>query len=145
MTTLQQLLAAHPEAVKDIDDPINRGDSPILSELEPWAAARTIRAYAWNNGYGDDSYILDIESLLTAITAKLKAERGLSDAEIEGMRYSVIRSIHTERAWVGRGDQQGGNAANSINAAQIQNDHNACIDTLAAEIRRLRARCGEVK
>lgn len=140
MTTLQQLLAAHPEAVKDIDDPINRGDSPILSELEPWAAARTIRAYAWNNGYGDDSYILDIESLLTAIDAKLKAERGLTDAEIEGMKWKaegrgVMHNEIVGSQIVCLDDEE----ANDAVAAQ-----HACVDRLWQDIRRLRAKCGEV-
>lgn len=142
-TTLQQLLAAHPEAVDDIN-------STWPTKLDPKSVDTTsaiIREHAVKLGVASyaEACLDSVASLLSAIEAKLKAERGLSDAEIEGMRYSVIRSIHTERAWVGRGDQQGGNAANSINAAQIQNDHNACIDTLAAEIRRLRARIGEVK
>jgi len=142
VSTFTELLSANKEALEAFERHIG-------TSIEKWVAtddgkAREFRSYCQANSIGSP-WLDSIESLLTAITAKLKAERGLSDAEIEGMRYSVIRSIHTERAWVGRGDQQGGNAANSINAAQIQNDHNACIDTLAAEIRRLRAKCGEVK
>lgn len=82
MTTLPELLAAHPEAVKDIESRI--ANAP-LNKFDDEDATTRIRRYAALNRIGNP-YLDSIESLLTAITAKLKAERGLSDGEIEGMR-----------------------------------------------------------
>ena len=142
-TDLQSILAARPNAVKAIDDPINRGDSPHLYELEPWAAARVVRAYAWDNGYRDDAYIIDIAPLLDAIEAKLKAERPMSDEEIEGLKWEIMSDTEVINHWLKPKDEI---AASFIRCVrELEAKHTESIDTLHGQINLWRAKCGEGK
>lgn len=99
-----------------------------------------VRDYARKNRIGDsafdsvESLMQAIETLLDAIEAKLKAERPMSDEEIEGMKWTSLGCM------VGPKQVVTFHAANDSHASSALTRHNSDIDTLHAEIKRWRAK-----
>ena len=136
--TIQQLLADHPEAVGLID---HDKDSSIWRgrESSEESMCNTIRLVCSARKIG--SPLDSVESLLTAIDAKLKAERGLSDAEIEGMKWVVAGDVSIVLTWCG--NEFTCFAKDNDSRRRLFTSHEECIERLWREVLRLRARCGE--
>lgn len=139
--TLHQLLAAHPKAVEAIQDGFQLLNGQ-LAKFDDRDATDKIRLYAALRKIGNP-YLDSIASLLSAIEAKLAADAPLSDEEIEGMKWRARAnsSIIVEHETIEDGYFCAGSEENRDDAVSAQH---ACIDRLAREIRRLRAKCGEV-
>lgn len=124
MTTLTELLASHPLAVEAID---------LQSVHNRYTVATKVRDYANLNGVGDFAFD-SIETLLDLIESKLKAERGLSDKEIEDMKWSFC-GCRVEHAGMPCGHFSCFNETGRKVAIAAQH---AIVDALHAEIKRLR-------
>lgn len=129
MTALQELFTNHKLALEACG--IN---ATVTSRF---AVSIKVRDYAYLNNVGDFAFD-SIETLLGLIEAKCKAEAPLTDEEIEAMKwrsggYSVFHHEIKGGCVLCHNDEEAEDAV----AAQ-----HACIDRLAAEIRRLRKVAG---
>lgn len=125
--TLSQLLSARPKAVVFIQ---TWDDDTLLSGYDDEDAVTTIRNCCHAEGIGRP--LLDsIETLLDLIEAKCVAEAPLSDAEIEGMKWSVEDEIvNTSESYF--------TARDSFEAGDAMRYHNKDIARCHLEIKRLR-------
>jgi len=131
-TDLQSILAARPNAVKSIDR-YNGSDNWRNSTKYEDVTTGTVRWYCHANSIARP-WLDSIETLLDAIEAKLKAERPMSDEEIEGMKWTSLGCM------VGPKQVVTFHAANDSHASSALTRHNSDIDTLHAEIKRWRAK-----
>jgi hypothetical protein len=141
-TNLTDLLAAHPRTVAAVD---KWASACPLANRTASNAAEVIREYAQKHGYAD-AYFTSLPDLLATIEARLTAEATppISDEEIAKMRWRACEIRNFASVVEGK-LIDGGNfhAVNQINRDDAITAHNADIDRLASEIRRLRAKCGE--
>jgi hypothetical protein len=114
MTTLQDLLANHPLAVEAI---VKWNAGIHLDRYDDKDAADRVHLFAALNKIGTP-YLDSIETLLGLIEAKCKAEAPLTDEDINAMLWEP-EELYDDRASNTRW-------------------HNACIDKLHAEIKRMR-------
>lgn len=130
MTALQELFTNHKLALEACG--IN---ATVTSRF---AVSIKVRDYAYLNNVGDFAFD-SIETLLGLIEAKCKAEAPLTDEEIEATKWTISRN--DDKVVVGRGgfEFHCNFPQAAMNLTQVQH---ACIDRLAAEIKRLRKVAG---
>lgn len=130
-TTLEQLLVKYPKAVAAVD----QWNAPrkVLS-LNAYDAINSIREYAYMKeiATADDCGMLSLADLLAVIESHLTATEPLTDEEIELMKWTHEGGV------VGPSGYVSFHAYNAEDAANAVACHNADIDRLHAEIRRLR-------
>jgi hypothetical protein len=143
-TNLTDLLAAHPRTVAAVDEWLGEHDPLKHPERDTRNRADCIRFYAASIGM-PDACMASISDILATIEARLTAEATppLSDEEIAKMRWSY----NAVEAVVKGQNIPGGDFAcfSPSSSGLATHAHNADIDRLASEIRRQRAKCGEVK
>lgn len=126
--TLSQLLSARPKAVVFIQ---TWDDDTLLSGYDDEDAVTTIRNCCHAEGIGRP--LLDsIETLLDLIESRCVAEAPLSDAEIEGMKWTRYETA------VGPIGLVSFHAHDAENAANAMASHNSDIARCHREIKRLR-------
>ena len=125
--TLSQLLSARPKAVEAIA--VDHGAE--WTTFMRGHVANTIRTYASEQEIGDP--VMDsIETLLDLIEARCKADAPLSDAEIEGMKWTWHETAVGPIGFVSF------HAHDAENAANAMASHNSDIARCHREIKRLR-------
>ena len=135
MTDLQRLIDSHPLTAKECG----------LAGLHRYGFALRVKDYAYLNNIGDFAFD-SVPSLMAAIESHLRAKNPppITEEEIANMRWKsgvglsdvVYGTLINGKCFYAMGERERDDAITA---------HNADIDRLAAEIRRLRAKCGEVQ
>jgi F0F1-type ATP synthase delta subunit len=114
-TTLEQLLAKYPKAVKAIGiaDYKQRDRLRVIIRIKDYAYANSIGDHAMDS----------VADLLAAIEAHITATEPLSDEAIEAMKWHMRRPLRSLA---------------EVGLEWMESSHNADIDRLHAEIKRLR-------
>jgi hypothetical protein len=127
MIDIKQLINAYPRTAATVSKWASDYPWEKRTVLE---VQEILRDYASKHGYSSSDAV-PLVDLLEIIESRLSARPSpLTDRELEQMRWSYGGAAYWQ---VNRGYGE-----NPVNA------HNADIDRLASEIRRLRAKCGEV-
>lgn len=127
-TTLEELLKQHPKAVKAIGiaDYKQRNRLSVIVRIKDYAYANSIGDHAMDS----------VADLLAAIEAHITASEPLGDEEIEAMKWKKNADDRIVVRWCGNtGVCEGWN---DHHTKWLFEGHNADIDRLHAEIRRLR-------
>lgn len=127
--TLSQLLSARPKAVEAIRK--SYGVQWLRSTVPEHDDAETIRDYCASEQIGSP-WLDSIETLLDLIESRCVADAPLSDAEIEGMKWTWYETAVGPIGFVSF------HAHDAENAANAMASHNSDIARCHREIKRLR-------